>query len=145
MAEIAARAAAHARGLPPKVPPSPPACTASISSARPVTAPMGNPPPRLLAVVTMSGTTPSCSHAYQAPVRPNPDWISSATSTIPFAWHQAASPASQPGSGTTNPPSPAMGSTTTQAIEAVPTVVSSTSTTSASAPVPRNGSEYGAR
>ena len=95
------------------------------SSARPVIAAMGRPPPRLLAVVTMSGTTSSCSHANHAPVRPKPDWISSATKTTPLARHQCASPASQPGSGTTNPPSPAMGSTTTQAICDAPTVVSS--------------------
>jgi hypothetical protein len=31
-----------------------------------------------LAVVTMSGTTPSCSLANQSPVRQNPVWISSA-------------------------------------------------------------------
>ncbi len=116
-----------------------------MRSARPVIAAMGRPPPRLLAVVTMSGTTPSCSHAYQAPVLPKPDWISSATNTTLLARHHAANPANQPGSGTTNPPSPAMGSTTTHAIDAAPTVVSRTSMVWARVPVPRKGSEYGAR
>ena len=34
---------------------------ASMMSARPVTPPIGRPPPRPLAVVTRSGTTPKCS------------------------------------------------------------------------------------
>ena len=38
-------AAAQATGLPPNVPPRPPGATASISSARPVTAASGSPPP----------------------------------------------------------------------------------------------------
>jgi hypothetical protein len=38
--------AEHATGLPLNVPPSPPAGTSSISSARPVTAAIGSPPPR---------------------------------------------------------------------------------------------------
>ena len=41
---MAASAAAQATGLPPKVPPSPPGCAASISSARPITAESGRPP-----------------------------------------------------------------------------------------------------
>ena len=43
-----------------------------MSSARPVTAESGMPPPNALAVVIRSGTTPSCSQANIAPVRPSP-------------------------------------------------------------------------
>src|ERR1700759_3428504 len=50
---------------------------------RRVTAASGSPPAMPLAVVTMSGTTPSCSQANQSPVRQNPVWISSAMNTIP--------------------------------------------------------------
>src|SRR6185312_13415880 len=56
MASITASAAAQARGLPPYVPPSPPTCGASITSARPVTAARGNPPANDLAVTMRSGT-----------------------------------------------------------------------------------------
>ena len=38
-----------------------------------------------LAVVTRSGSTPSCSQANQSPVRQKPVWISSATNTAPAA------------------------------------------------------------
>ena len=61
ISSIAPSAAAQATGLPPYVPPRPPTCTASISSARPVTAASGQPPAMPLAVVTRSGTTPSWS------------------------------------------------------------------------------------
>ena len=66
-------AAAHAAGLPAYVPPRPPACTASITSARPVTADSGSPPAIPFAVVMRSGMTPSCALANQSPVRQNPD------------------------------------------------------------------------
>ena len=56
---LQANAAAAATGLPPYVPPSPPSWGAFINSARPVTAASGMPPASPLAVVTMSGTTPS--------------------------------------------------------------------------------------
>ena len=54
-------------------------------SARPVTAEIGIPPPRPLAEVMRSGTSPSCSQAKIVPVRPKPVWISSAMRTILFA------------------------------------------------------------
>ena len=45
-----------------------------------------------LAVVIMSGTTPSWSQANQSPVRQKPVWISSATKTTPFSVHHSAQP-----------------------------------------------------
>src|SRR5436309_4660298 len=45
-------------GAPPNVEPSPPPCTLSIRSARPVTAAIGKPPPSALAMVTISGAIP---------------------------------------------------------------------------------------
>ncbi len=54
-----ATAAAQATGLPPNVPPSPPGSTASITSARPVTAASGIPPPIDLPETSRSGSTPS--------------------------------------------------------------------------------------
>jgi len=54
-------------------------------SALPVTAESGTPPATLLAMVIRSGSTPACSIANMRPVRPKPDWISSAMSTIPCA------------------------------------------------------------
>ena len=81
---IAPSAAAQATGLPPYVPPRPPTCTASMISARPVTAASGRPPAMPLAVVIRSGTTPSCSQANQSPVRQKPVWISSAMNRMPL-------------------------------------------------------------
>ena len=46
-----------------------------------------------LAVVTRSGTTPSCSQANQSPVRANPVCTSSATNTMPLRRQYSASPA----------------------------------------------------
>ena len=43
------------------------------------------PPAMPLAMVMMSGTTPSCSQANHAPVRQNPDWTSSAMKTMPLS------------------------------------------------------------
>ena len=48
------------------------------------------PPAMPLAVVMRSGTTPSYSLANQSPVRQKPDWISSATNTMPFAVAKSA-------------------------------------------------------
>ena len=76
-----------------------------------------------LAVVIRSGTTPSWSTANQSPVRQNPDWISSATNTIPFSRQNAASPGMNPSGGTTKPPSPWIGSSTTAATFFSPTWV----------------------
>ena len=120
---IAPSAAAQATGLPPKVPPRPEACTASISSARPVTPPSGSPPAMPLAVVTRSGTNPSYGLANHSPVRPKPVCTSSATTRIPCAAQNSATRRRKPGAGTTKPPSPWIGSTTTQATCSGPTWV----------------------
>ena len=79
-------AAAHASGFPPYVPPRPATWLESMTSARPVTAASGNPPPMPFAVVTRSGTTPSSSHAKRWPVRAKPDCTSSAIKRIPFSF-----------------------------------------------------------
>ena len=132
---MAASAAAHASGLPPKVPPRPPGWTVSIRSARPVTAAMGRPPPRLLAVVTMSGTTPSCSHAYHAPVRPNPDWISSATNTTPLASApRRRAPRASPARAPRTHPRPRWAPPPRTRWSAAPTMVSRTSMVCARVP-----------
>ncbi len=46
---------------------------------------MGMPEAMPLAASSMSGSTPQCSMAHMRPVRPAPDWISSATSRMPWA------------------------------------------------------------
>ena len=51
-------AAAQETGLPANVPPSPPMCGASMTSARPVTAASGRPPPSVLPDAMRSGFTP---------------------------------------------------------------------------------------
>ena len=93
----------------------PPGSTASMISARPVTADSGMPPASALAVVIRSGTSPSCSLANMAPVRPKPVWISSAMNTMPCLRANSATPGRKPSAGTMNPPSPEMGSATMQA------------------------------
>ena len=76
-----------------------------------------------LAVVTRSGTTPSCSQANQSPVRQKPDWISSAMNTMPCSRQNSASPGRKPSGGTMNPPSPWIGSMMTAATLDSPTWV----------------------
>ena len=51
-------AAAQATGFPPNVPPRPPASGASMTSARPVTAASGSPPPSDFPETSRSGSTP---------------------------------------------------------------------------------------
>ena len=89
--------AAHASGEPAKVPPSPPGPGESMMSALPVTAESGTPPATLLAMVMRSGSTPECSMANMRPVRPKPDWISSAISTMPWLSHTLRSRRSSSG------------------------------------------------
>ncbi len=78
-------------------------------------------------------------------MRPKPVCTSSATHSAPCAVHHDARPAIHPGSGTTNPPSPAIGSTNTHATDAGSTTDSIHSSVSSRRPVPRNGYENGAR
>ena len=86
-----------------------------------------------LAVVIRSGTTCSCSQANQSPVRQNPVWISSAMNRMPWLAHHSATRARNPGAGTTKPPSPWIGSTSTAAQLSSPTWVCSCETNSSNA------------
>ena len=121
---MAPSAAATAAGLPPYVPPRPPPPTASMISARPVTAASGNPPAMPFAVVTMSGTMPSCSDANILPVRAKPACTSSATKTMPFSRAYSTSAGRKPSAGTMKPPSPWIGSMTIAATSSAPTCLS---------------------
>ena len=89
-----------------------------------------------LAVVIRSGTTPSWSQANHSPVRQKPLWISSATNSTSLSRHHAAIAGRKPSAGTTNPPSPRIGSITTQARLAAPTCLSSWSMARAAASSP---------
>ena len=64
--------------------------------------------------------TASCSLANHWPVRQKPDWISSATKTMPCCSAYALSAGRKPGAGTMKPPSPWMGSMTMAAMLAPP-------------------------
>ena len=70
----------------------------------------GMPPAIPLAMVMMSGTTPSWLTANHSPVRQKPDWTSSAMKTMPFSLAHAASAGRKPSAGTMKPPSPWIGS-----------------------------------
>ena len=95
-----------------------------------------------LAVVIRSGTTPSSLQANQSPVRQNPVWISSAMNATPLAVHQAEMAGRNPGAGTMKPPSPWMGSMSTQPVFSTPTwrSICSMARAAASAPVMPSGS-----
>ena len=82
VSSTASAAAAHT-GLPPNVVPWWPGSSSSPAAPMPMQAPMGRPPPRPLASVTTSGTTPTVWWANQAPVRPMPVCTSSSTSSAP--------------------------------------------------------------
>ena len=65
----------------------------------------------------MSGTTPACWKANQAPVRPNPDITSSLIHSTSWASHRARSSARKPGGGTRAPlPEPPIPSNSTAAV-----------------------------
>ena len=76
----------------------------------------GRPEASPLAMVMMSGATPKCWMANHFPVRPKPDWISSAMSRKPCSSQMRRRPARKPGVGTTYPPSPSTGSTRIAAV-----------------------------
>src|SRR3712207_7819796 len=58
----------------------------SITSARPITAPMARPLPRPFAIVIMSGSIPDSSIPQKwLPVRPNAVWTSSEMYRIPVS------------------------------------------------------------
>ena len=75
-----------------------------------------NPPVNPFATATMSGTTPSCSHANSFPVLPNPVITSSAISSTPRAVHHSLSRLSIPHGHNLIPAAPMIsGSITTPA------------------------------
>ena len=88
MVSRTASAAAQATGLPPKVVPWLPGSSSAPAAPTATVAPIGKPPPRPLARVTMSGVTPwplGSWWANQAPVRPMPVWTSSSHSSAPWS------------------------------------------------------------
>ncbi len=76
-------ATAVANGLPPNVLPWSPRCSRSLAAPKVTIALSGTPPAMPFAIVTASGTTPSCWKSNQRPVRPTPVWISSTISSAP--------------------------------------------------------------
>ena len=116
MTSNTAPATAHASGLPPYVVP----CTPTRERARDVvvvsSAPIGKPPPRPLALVRMSGTTPFCMYEKSAPVRPMPLWISSRIRSASCAVHSRRAACRNSGVPGVMPPSPCIGSRITAQI-----------------------------
>ena len=116
ISSIAPRAAAQATGLPPYVPPRPPTCTESMSSARPVTAGERQAAGDALggshevghhALVRRRRTMRRCGRSRSGSRRPRTR--RRAPGTTPTA------PAGSPGAGTTKPPSPGSARSTMQA------------------------------
>ena len=85
-----------------------------MMSARPPKAPTGRPPPMTLPRVVRSGVTPKTLWAPPIATR-NPVITSSKMSTLPWSSHTARSASRNPGSGSTIPIFPAIGSTITAA------------------------------
>ncbi len=112
--------AAQASGFPPNVEPCMPGVSIPLTSGPKVTsAPMGTPPPRPLARVIASGTTPGLWKANHAPVRPMPVWISSRTSRAPASRVIRGPPAGSRRRPARTPPSPWTGSRTTAPVSEV--------------------------
>mmetsp|Transcript_13553 Transcript_13553/g.31593 ORF Transcript_13553/g.31593 Transcript_13553/m.31593 type:complete len:206 (+) Transcript_13553:77-694(+) len=114
---MTASAAAHATGCPRNVwvwIASPlEAAQAAITAGVPMHAESGNPPPRDLPMQRRSGTTPSRSLAKSSPEAPRPQAISSNASTAPASRVTSARSWSHPAGGSTIPPRPRNGSTST--------------------------------
>ena len=72
-----------------------------ITSALAIIAPIGIPDAIPFAVRRMSGSTSQCWIAHIFPVRPAPDWTSSAMSRIPWRSHSSRSRGRKSSSGTT--------------------------------------------
>ena len=101
----------------PEIEPWEPGVNTSMTSPVATKAETGSkPPPSALPSVIPSGRTPSWSQANQAPVRPRPDWTSSAISSTRWASHRRRTPASQPAGGTMMPASPWIGSISTATV-----------------------------
>ena len=81
-----ARPTAQASGLPPNVEPCSPGLSTPSTERLPITADTGMiPPPSALPSVYRSARTPAWSSASSSPVRPRPDWISSAIISTLFS------------------------------------------------------------
>jgi len=76
---------------------------------------MGMPFPRALAMVTTSGTTPSCWWANHDPVRPSPVWTSSTMNRICRSVQIRRTAAKYSAEAGFTPPSPCTGSSSTAA------------------------------
>ena len=113
-----ASAADETTGPPANVDPWSPGAKTSRNRSPITSAPIGRPPPRPLASVIASGTTPTCSYAHSEPVRPMPVWTSSNTSAAPAASQADRIDASSAGSMMFTPDSPWTGSISTAAVEA---------------------------
>ena len=122
MASMAARDAAQARGLPPKVLPCLP--TGGVTLSEQSTAPMGRPPAMALARHRMSGSRPKCSQANIFPVRQKPVWTSSMTSSTPRSRHSSPTWEKNSALPRFTPPSPWTTSSSTAAVSS-PTCASS--------------------
>ena len=134
---MAAAPAARLMALPMNVDVCAPGGQWLMNAARPTTAETAIPPPIPLPTVIRSGTTPQCSAAHARPVRPNPHWISSKISTVPWRSQSSRRPARKPAGGTTTPPLPWTGSTTIAATGPTPDAGSSRACRArASAPSP---------
>src|SRR5690606_1295988 len=114
-----ARPAAAASGLPPKVVPCPPLGMLLATSSVMSVAPMGTPPARPFAKVTMSAETPEVSLARNVPVRPTPDWISSKISSAPVELVTSRASRKYSSLAGLMPLSPWMGSSSTAATSCV--------------------------
>ena len=97
---MVSRTAASETGLPPNVLPCAPGPQV-IRPAFAIIAPTGIPDPMPFAVSRMSGSTSQCWIAHILPVRPAPDWTSSAMSRIPWRSHSSRSRGRKSSSGTT--------------------------------------------
>src|SRR5450631_2944721 len=74
------------------------------------------PPTSALPRMYMSGTTLSSSQAKVVPVRPSPDWISSAMNSTFASVHSARTAGRYSGGGTITPASPCTGSISTATV-----------------------------
>ncbi len=87
-----------------------------IARSVPSTAPIGiTPPPIALPSAIRSGRTPHRSTANKCPVRPNPDFTSSAQSRKSNSRQRSTSAVQNASGGATQPPLPSTGSITNPA------------------------------
>src|SRR5262249_35106864 len=111
----------------------------SATSGVAIVTPIGNPLAKPLAEVMMSGSTSQCSMPnHLSPVRPQAVCTSSAMNKPPCLRVISATRSKYPGGGTTNPPTPRIGSAMKAAISPVVVVMINSSISSAQA-MPHSG------